>query len=186
MFIKQIVSDETDLIEDETYEIEKVWQDEKNLDFYFRIMWNIELFKINNPSYLDVEIKNSHINFATDKKLKSWNTYNDFLKSKTRENIDINIWDIYDLIADIDKRLWLVERMSIRVSSALINWDNIQENPNIMWYKDMLNQYVYMVDNWLVVWRSDLENLSELFTNLIENTNKISTIVKTEYLDKKI
>jgi len=180
--------DETiELVEDETlYTVDKVGQYEITLDYYYNVEGDLEAFETNNPTAIKATLPVSDMNFATEKKLRAWAEYNDFLKLKTRERIDNEVGDIYDLIADIDKRLWMNERLLMRLANDILNEYNIQDNPRLMWYKDMLWQYIYMVDNWLIVGRNDLEDLATMFEELINKTNITSSIVKEEYLDKKI
>jgi len=179
--------DTIELVEADWYQVTKIWQDEVTLDYYYNIEWDTSLFETNNPTAIwNVNIPTSKFNFAISKKLREWNTYNDFLKNITRDKIEKNVWDIYDLIADMDKRIWMIERLVMRMTDVFINKKDIETDVFMQWYKPFVEQYITLVNNWMIKGRNDLEDLSVIFSDLITKTNTISSIVENEYLNKKI
>lgn len=167
----------------DAYEFKIIWEDTEFM--YWEVFWDTDLFISDNPEvyeiqYLPVKLKT----FISDK-FNNINSYNDLLKWKTRERIEKEVWDVYDLVADMDKRLWMVERMWMRLADVFINWRDPGTDSFMQWYKPFVEQYITLVNSWQIVWRNDLEDLTVIFWDLVSKINTISTIVKTEYLDKK-
>lgn len=92
---------------------------------------------------------------------------------------EIGNYDIYDIIADISKRLAMIERLSVRSfkylkDSCVLN-GYVVDN-----YSDFLDRYVEIIDNGIVRDRVDLEPLDIVFEKILRRVTMIACIVDEE------
>jgi hypothetical protein len=104
-------------------------------------------------------------------------------KNNARQQIEQQVGDDKDLVADLSKRLDILERGQIRLLAHVLGGTQMNDE-----YKNGYLGYaetvIAMVDAGEYVPRADLEDESSLITRLIERQNTIGQIVKIEYLDK--
>ena len=165
-----------------TYNVQIIWYD--NNYKYLIVEGNEEDFLTDNPQAEKINTLPLWVKLLWENKIKWQLDYKKILKNKVRNRIEEEIWDIYDLLADIDKRLWMNERLLIRLANDILHNKDLSQNKILQWYKPFLEQYIYAVDNWLFIGRNDLEDLNEMFNKLANRTTSIAKIVKEEYLDK--
>ena len=152
-----------------------------NDEIYADVTGNIEMFFMNNPKVEQSDIFPQEL---FNGKYVKINNRKQMLKENTRKAINGSVGDIYDLIADLSKRVALIERLLLRVTPYVLKGKQIPDELKNM-YLPMIEQYIQMVDNGMLVDRIDLEDTTKIFQELIQKNNKISEIVKKEYLDKK-
>lgn len=152
-------------------------------DIYWEVFWDTALFTSDNPTVLLVQEIPRQMNAQISTKLKNVNSYKDLLKAKTRNRIDTEVWDVYDLIADLSKRQTMGERLLMRVMLPFLKWEAIsQELKDI--YVPMMEQYLGWIDAWLIRDRTDLEDAITIFSEWAAKMTKIADIVKDEYINK--
>lgn len=149
-------------------------------------------FAINNPNAVSSEIKDGLKNFKTldseltaeqianKNKVKNW-----VYKLIARYRIEAEVGDIFDLHADLSKRVAVVERLAMRHFLDYVNEYTMDAN--------IKTRYVYVskpqvanVDAGIAIDRSDLIDANVLIDDLSTKRGKIKDIVKEEYIDKKI
>ena len=113
-------------------------------------------------------------------KIKNW-----IYKLNARNRINAEIGDVYDQLANTDRRIGMLERLCLRMFKAILNNESLPPE-HLERYTAFCNGYVDMVDAGYYVDRADLENEQELFASLTQKFGKITNIVKEEYFDKKI
>jgi hypothetical protein len=106
-------------------------------------------------------------------------------KIELKAKIQGQVGDIGDLVADLSKRIGLLERITLRTLEFLYNSSSISsEIPQE--YKDgystLLNQYVNDIDSGNYRDRVDIEDNSQLYSRLQERYNIITNLVE-EYLN---
>ena len=105
-------------------------------------------------------------------------------KLNARFIIESEVGDIYDLLADVSKRLALTERLTMRVAGQLLGvypWDDDTKTR----YEQYIQWYLNMIYTGEYVDRADLENEADLIATLLDRSARISGIVKAEYFDNK-
>ena len=137
------------------------------------------------PKYPD-DPENEETRVLTAEELEDQNAAKKFLKKlETRSQIHGQVGDIYDLLADLNKRVGMMERIMARTLHFIYNSSSISsEIPQE--FKDnygvFLDQYVTDVDNGDYIDRVDIEDLNSLYTELKTRYNTITTLVQ-EYLN---
>ena len=111
--------------------------------------------------------------------------YNLILKLKLRSKINSRIGDTEEIIADLTKRIELLERLLLRVMYYQLSGQEIPEELKQS-YLPLIQAYVQSVDNGNFKSRIDVEDVHEVFGRLTVRFNEITNIVKEEYLDKKL
>lgn len=113
------------------------------------------------------------------KKVVDW-----IYKLNTRNRIEVEVGDSYDLIADLSKRISMLERLVMRLAGEILSGTPMPEAYSTT-YLQIVESYLYAVDNNLFVDRTDLEDSAELFNRLMARFGTITQIVKEEYFDRK-
>jgi len=177
-------TDTIELVEAEWYSVEKIWQNEITLDYYYNVRWDTDLFKTNNSTAVEVEnIPENKFNFAVEKVMIEWDNYKNLLKNKARQRIDKEVWDIYDLVADMSKRQTLWERLLMRVMLPFLKWEEIPQELKDA-YIPMMEQYLSWIDAWVIRDRTDLEDANVVFAQTAWKITQIADIVNEEYISK--
>jgi len=191
MIILKYLPEEINLQEppsDLTFELEDLATDD--IYTYAKLFGNSEDFynlNTENENYWIIDkLPNTGLNFLIDKKFGIPKSINDLLKLKTRTRIDLEVGDNEDLIADLSKRITMLERLVIRLSKDLLT--NTPDNiPTINeMYSPMVDGYLQLLsfyNNQANI--ADLEDPMALFQKLFDRSVKITEIVKNDYLDKK-
>jgi len=110
---------------------------------------------------------------------------NNFInKLRARFLIDEQIGDVYDLIADLSKQVYLLTGIVTSMyANQYLNYTISETNKTN--YDTYCYTYRQLVDNGEYKDRADLENPEELVSKLLARNKQIASIVKSEYLDKK-
>lgn len=101
-------------------------------------------------------------------------------KMETRSQIHGQIGDIYDLVADLSKRVGMMERIVARTIHFLYNSSSLSsEIPQEFKdnYGTFLDQYIYDVDNSNYMDRIDIENIDSIYSELKTRYNIITDLV---------
>jgi len=106
------------------------------------------------------------------------------LKLNARFEIDKNVGDLYDLVADLSKNVNVLERLLLRF---YLHYTGIKQMDQeyIDKYTGFCSNYIELVDNGTFVDRADLEDDTEMISKLLGRRMQIGQIVKNEYFDKK-
>lgn len=109
-------------------------------------------------------------------------------KERARERIfnEIGEYDIYEIVADLSKRICMLERFGMRLGQAMMENNTLPENIKEM-YGAFLQAYVTGVEAREIRDRTDLENNWEVFNRLMFRMNKVADIIKEEmYIEEGI
>lgn len=184
-YYRQELKDTLTLVTDPSYEIIKMWACRRDLNVFYKIEWDAPLFLAQNPDVSWTEDISGHeIDFDQDYEFTKWDDYNSFLKKNTRKRIEAEVWDFYDLHADLSKRLAMIERLTIRCLLPIMKWEEVPE-PFKTGYITLMENYLAMHEAWILKDRTDLEDANEVFVDLVTKNTLIADIVKEEYVDKK-
>lgn len=130
---------------------------------------------LENYNTPDVDLNQTQID--NKDKVKKW-----VKKLKARNRIEVEVGDIYDLHADLSKRVAIIERLAMRHFL-----DYISEYTMIQAYKDaysaIVKPQIQAVDAGTILDRSDLLDTSEMITELSTRRGKIKDIIKEEMID---
>ena len=110
-------------------------------------------------------------------------TLRNHYKYNARNLIEQNVGDDKDLVADISKRLDILERGLVRLIAHVLGGTKMTEEYKTR-YLNYAEKIISLVESEAYVPRADLEDEEELVARLIERQNAIGQIVKTEYLGK--
>lgn len=116
---------------------------------------------------------------AAEEKEEKRKTY----KNNARLLIEQNVGDDKDLVADLSKRLDILERGLVRLIAHVLGGTQMTEEYKSR-YLNYAETLISLVESEAYVPRADLEDEEYLVAKLIERQNAIGQIVKTEYLDK--
>ena len=102
-------------------------------------------------------------------------------KERARNRIykELGDYDVYEMVADLSKRLGMLERLCVRVAKKLKD-DGFLEGYIEDHYGPLVDQYVFAIDNGLIKDRVDLEDLQQLFTKIQYRANVVAVIVEEE------
>lgn len=102
-------------------------------------------------------------------------------KEIVRERIfeEIGDYDIYEIVADLSKRICLLERLLLRLAKAEKDEAKLPETI-VNLYGEMIDTYAAGVENGMIKDRTDLENNWSVFNKLQQRTAKIAEIVEEE------
>jgi hypothetical protein len=109
------------------------------------------------------------------------------IKLETRAKITANIGDNNDLIADINKRISILERITYQTLNYLYSQSElIDDIPAELQnaYGSLLNNYVNMISTGDLKDVIDLEDINNVFDKILDRINKTSIICK-EYISQK-
>lgn len=98
-------------------------------------------------------------------------------KNRMRERIENEVGDIYDIMADISKRMDLLERMSMLVTLDYLGARPLEQERKDK-YIQILLAYVQELESGNLLTRADLEDEYELFNTLGQRFSQIANIVK--------
>lgn len=142
----------------------------------------------NTPCYEVIDrIPTVGVEYSFDVKHGTPKDVNEAIKYKTRSRIENEIGDNEDLIADLSKRITMLERLVIRMTNEVMTNAPDMVPTIIAMYKPMVDGYLYIQEQYNNVTNiADLEDPNELFQKLIERSIKLTNIVSSDYLDKKI
>jgi hypothetical protein len=101
-------------------------------------------------------------------------------KFNIRARIESEVGDVYDLLADLAKRVSLVERPTLVALNDLMTTGTIAQTTKDA-YAALIGQYVTGVSTGALSDRTDLEVNTELFARMTARYQKIHDIVKEEY-----
>lgn len=116
---------------------------------------------------------------------KKYVVLNWIYKINARNRIEAEVSDTLDIVADVSKRVALLERLVMRLANAQFSGVPLSE-PFASGYAQLTAAYVQAVDNDVFKDRVDYENNIDVFTNLMQRFNKIGEIVHEEYLSRKM
>ena len=102
-------------------------------------------------------------------------------KLETRHKLHAEVEDIYDIVADLWKRVTLNERLLLRLAKWIM--DNNSNLPTkLTQYKTMVDSILAEIDEGLYKDRTDLEDPAEVLAKLRSRGQKMTEIVE-EYLN---
>jgi hypothetical protein len=101
-------------------------------------------------------------------------------KLNIRYRVESSVGDIYDIVADVSKRISILERICLKTFAELYNSDNVSQSLKDE-YKSLIDGYVSDVSGGDFKDRTDLETTSELFSRLKTKFKDIADIVQDEY-----
>lgn len=104
-------------------------------------------------------------------------------KLQLRDKIYANVGDVGDIIADLSKRVDMLERLLMRTMYYILQNQAIPQTL-IDNYLPVIQNYITAVDSGTLKLRADLEDPQVVYNKLHERFNTITNLVKTEYLDK--
>lgn len=164
----------------------KMWFKSNNGNLIGEIKGNIEEFKNSGINY--VENPNPTAEYNMQYLNNEWEVLadeNELYKTHSRKLIEYNLGDIFDLMADVSKRLGMLERVVLRDINERYNNNLIPvELKND--YKNLANNYVLAIDGGFAKDRADLEDSEELYNRLINRFTLITNILQTNYFNKKV
>jgi len=102
-------------------------------------------------------------------------------KLEIRYKISAEVNDIYDIVADLWKRVTLNERLLLRLSKFIMD-NNTNLPEKLSSYKTMVEQAISDIDAGNYKDRTDLEDPSIIYTKLKERGNKITQLIE-EYIN---
>lgn len=142
----------------------------------FPLIGLTQIYHPDTDSYRDLTTQEEEDQHAAEKAMK---------KLDTRAEIHGAGGDIHDLVADLSKRVGMMERIVARTmhwmyNSPPLSGDVPQEFKDN--YGAFLDQYIYDVDQGNYVDRVDIESLSSLYSKLKTRYNAITTIME-DYLN---
>lgn len=105
------------------------------------------------------------------------------LKLKLRPKIYREIGDINDMVADMSKRIDLLEKILLKTTFFLFQDTEIPQAMKDT-YLPMITKYISDIENDTIKAKEDLEDPQTLFDKLAARKSTIAKIVKSEYLDK--
>jgi hypothetical protein len=107
------------------------------------------------------------------------------LKMACRLRIDAEVGDVYDLVADLSKRVALQERMLMMFAQKLIDGEAIPGSAVALNYKPFVDQYNAATQSGAIEDRIDVEpdGRPAIFTTLLGRYDRIAKIVKSFYFD---
>jgi uncharacterized protein YeeX (DUF496 family) len=111
-----------------------------------------------------------------------------FEKLEIRSQISANVGDNNDLIADINKRISLLERIVYQTLDYLYSSSELVDDiPSDLQdsYGDLLNDYANKVENGEITDCVDLEGVDNIYDKIINRINTTSTICLNYIASKK-
>lgn len=144
----------------------------------------------NHPDLIDPKTIDGFNNLTTqdeqlndEQKRNKWDLQNWINKLNARNKIEVEIGDTLDQLADVSKRVAILERALMRLFLHVVGQydmvDDIKQR-----YSSYMLPIIEAADNNITIDRIDLENEETLMQNLLLKNQKIIDIIKTEYLDK--
>ena len=102
-------------------------------------------------------------------------------KERARSRIykELGDYDVYEMVADLSKRICLLERLLIRFADAAKTDGSLPE-PIAQLYGDMIDAYMIGLTDQTIKDRTDLENNWLVFRTLQTRTAKIAEIIEEE------
>ena len=122
----------------------------------------------------------NELQLAQKNKVQNW-----IFKLNARNRIEAEIGDPLDLLSDISKRVSLLERLTIRLSNAVLTGVEMPE-PFKTGYTQLCESYIQAVNYGIFKDRTDLEDPQDIFQTLMRRYTQISNIVEEEYFSKKV
>jgi len=147
---------------------------------YGIVLGNIDDFKAMNDVYDRVDTLPLNLEYFVDKQMGTPTNYNEYLKIRTRDVINKEIGDVFDLIADVSKRLTMNERLITLLAYEVINNSDIAPMVKER-YQPLLEMYLKSPKKDL----SDLEDPMKLFNKLLQRGTAITDIVIDNYVNLK-
>ena len=152
---------------------------------YSKVFGSIDDFISMNDQFEEVQSIPDGVTYLADKSFGTPSDINTFFKIRTRERINSEVGDIWDLIADMSKRITMSERLI-----TLLSLEIIENQPDLIpktktKYEDLLQQYRAILINSEEMDIADLEDPIELFAKLLDRSIKITNIVKEDYINFK-
>jgi len=93
--------------------------------------------------------------------------------------------DLEDMFADLTKRVEMLERLCIRAFYYIFNGQDIPQELKDK-YLPLIESAINAIDTEGIQLRVDYEDVSAIFDKIKERAATIDSLVKTEYLDKKV
>lgn len=148
-------------------------------------------FIINNPEIVDDKIKDGLTNLLvnnsnlTEIQIENKNIVQKWInKLKARFRIEAEVGDIYDLVADLSKRIAITERFTMRHFLDYVG-EYAMNSTFKATYAYIMKPQIEDVDSGKAIDRSDLQDSSEMITELESRRTKIKDAVKEEMIDKE-
>lgn len=117
-------------------------------------------------------------NLTIKNKMREW-----IYKLNSRYRIEKEVGDTNDLLADVSKRISLIERLVMRMAADYFEIQTLPiEYKNA--YTTLISNYLGAFDAGYFLDRTDLEDPGLLFSRLMERTKKIADIINEEYFSK--
>ena len=105
------------------------------------------------------------------------------LKMDVRKNIENNVGDLADLVADLSKRIDLVERMAVRMAYYVYQGLSVPTELRDA-YLPLIQDAVTRWDEGTLIARNDIEDPADIQAKLVVRSNKITEIIRDDYLAK--
>lgn len=154
---------------------------------YGNVYGDISKFtELNVDNYTEIDsIPTSNIEFFIEKKWKNPSSIDEILKLQLRSKIEEEIGDTEDVLADLFKRVSLIERLLMyAINDILTNSPESVPMVNTH-YKSFVLNYIGAIQSNQELNVADLEDPTELFQKLMERSVKTTKLVKENYTDKK-
>ena len=150
------------------------------IDFDFDKLIDIDIYKISNPPFPDLDIPLTFKKFLK-KKNKFEKKYNKFIKKFNKWKIKMNFYTqkLVDLVNNSDSRLLLIEYIRIHESTspiiALLESDFILQyntQDEVAIYKDDKNNIYY----WICKWKDEMIETMRISKPHFNDTNFVSCV----------
>ena len=157
------------------YSSKIIWQNIKTWEIFLKVFWDLKIFKNKNPNIILLDdLPEWEFNFSENKFIET-KDYKTLLKKIVREKIDEEIWDVYDLVADLSKKCNLLENIVFMLSDKIV-----LENPAydllMRDIKTITSENRAKFNKWYKKWDFIAE-----FDKLKWRNDRISEILKNNY-----
>jgi len=161
---------------------------EKLIDFVLEIAERPQrFFDVDANLVAGLKLRNENPSTLSTEQLTQYKLGQNYInKMRARLLIDAQVGDVYDLIADLSKKLGIVTGLLVRLYRHTLN--NVAIPTEIKAnYDSFTQQYAQAVDGGTYLDRSDVEtDLAGMIQKLMTRDTLLANLVKTEYLDKKL
>ena len=153
-----------------------------------KVFGDITLFQtMNQGNYLTITKLPREVEYFIDySKSRIPSSEDEVFKLQARDIVESEVGDVYDLIADVSKRLTMLERLGIRLADDLITYAPEHVPTITTMYSPLIQSYLALLTaHGNSTNLADLEDPQELFLKLFNRNLKIMEIVDKNYVQLK-